>query len=209
MSVILLTCFITLSLTLIFLLPKNCLSAPLWDDVVSHSFIYNSYFAHPENLCFCAIMSKFSSQEVKEQAKEKILEFRKVKRKSKAKKFRKFVKPTGLELNLEADNIMGLVKWPVIAKKKKTSSPLLDGVTDAELPELLKEGDNDVKKKVAKILCHQQFNEQFVQMVAKSVSKVVSHDGQKSKIICTKQSQEDIPILCTKKDFKLRRKLFD
>ena len=73
----------------------------------------------------------------------------------------------------------------------------------------LKEGENDVKKKVAKILCHQQFNEQFVQMVAKSVSKVVSHDGQKSKIICTKQSQEDIPILVTKKDFKLRRKLFD
>ena len=153
-------------------------------------------------------MSKFSSQEEKDEAHEKILEFRKVKRKSKSKKIRKFVPPTGIELNLGADNVMGLVKWPKIAKSKKTVSVLLDQVTDTELPELKKEGDNDVKKKVAKILCHQQFNEQFVQIVAKSVSKIVSHDGQKSKIICIKQ-QEDIPILCTKKDFKLRRTLFE
>ena len=77
--IVILTCFYHSITNPNFLSTKNCLSAPLWDDVVSHSFTYNSYFAHPENLCFCAIMSKFSSQEVKEQAKEKILEFRKVK----------------------------------------------------------------------------------------------------------------------------------
>ena len=42
-------------------------------------------------------------------------------------------------------------------------------------------------------------------MVSKSVSKVVNHADQKAKIIVTKESQEEVPILCTKKEFRLSR----
>ena len=42
-------------------------------------------------------------------------------------------------------------------------------------------------------------------MVSKAVSKVVNHADQKVNIIVTKESQEEVPILCTKKEFRLSR----
>ena len=186
---------------------KECLSTELWDNVVSEVFVHNSYYCHPENLLFCVLMSDFSPPEQKQLSCDKLLAIRKLERKRKSKKVRRHKNPTRIELNLDARNPLDLVKWDKLSRTKKTSSPLLNHILDNEIPELVK-GNPIVKKKVAKLLCHSQLNEQMVQMVAKSVKKVKSHSSQRAKIISTKKSQENIPLLCTKKEFKIKRQLF-
>ena len=156
-------------------------------------------------------MSPFSSLIVKEEASEKILEFRKIRKKSKSKKVRRLLKPTRKEINFEinyrARNPMHLLKWDEIPRSKKTDPPALRDCSDNEVKSLVK-GNPKALKKIAKLYCHSQLNEQMVQMVAKSVKKTNSHKRQKTSIICTKKSQEDVPLLSTKKDFKFKRKLF-
>ena len=145
-----------------------------------------SYYAHPENVCFSVILSGFSTQNDRERALEKYLEFREIKRKSKAKKIRTFVPPTRKELNFDAHNPFDMVYWHKIKKSKKTPSPLFRDLSVDEVKSLVTENCAEAKKKIAKLLCHSQYCEGCVNMVSKTVSKVVSHEDQKAKIIVTK-----------------------
>ena len=164
-----------------------------------------SYYVHPEILLPSALLSDFSTVEEKEIAAEKILQFRKVKRKSKRKSIRTFKKPIKKELNKEAQNLLGQLNWNVVKKYKLTPPPYLDELSDNEVKSLATKNCKEAKKKIAKLLCHNQYCENSVQMVAKAVSKVVKHQDQKSRIVVTKESCEEIPILCTKNEFRLSR----
>ena len=88
---------------------KECLTEELW-ELISDCFSHKSYFAHPENLLYCILMSSSSSDIDKETALNLILEFRDVQKKSRAKTVRKFIPPTGLEMNFEAENLIILKK---------------------------------------------------------------------------------------------------
>ena len=52
------------------------------------------YFAHPENLLLCGLLSPFSSDYVKQKSLDKILEGRKKQKKCKAKYPRKYFPPS-------------------------------------------------------------------------------------------------------------------
>ena len=165
----------------------------------------HSYYAHPEILLFCTLFSKFSTLDEEEESLEKMLQFKKVQLKSKAKKIRTFKKPDEKEFNLKARNPLDMIHWEVIKKSKLTPSPALRDISPNELKEWVKNKCPEVRKKIINVLSHSQYCEQSVNMVSKAVSKVVNHADQKAKIIVTKESQEEVPILCTKKDFRLSR----
>ena len=152
-----------------------------------------------------ALLSQFSSDYERETAAEKILEIRKIKRKSKSKKIRIFVPPTLNELDFGAQNLIKLIKWPKLKKFKLTEGPLIKHLLDNEIRSLGKGNCPEIRKKIAQLLCHSQYCEQFVNMVSRTVSKFVSHEDQKTSIIVTKESQEEIPVLCTKEEFRLSR----
>ena len=78
---------------------QDCLSPDHWEEIVKPVFINNSYFAHPENLLFGLLICPRSSQEDKQNAADLILEFRKVQRRSKAKKVRKLLFPRETKTN--------------------------------------------------------------------------------------------------------------
>lgn len=131
---------------------KECLSEEDW-NLIAEYFLVNSYMAHPENLLFSALMCPLSSQEVRERALALILEFRTVKKRSKSKKIRKFVKLNSSEVNFEANNLLDLIKWDKIAKSKKTAPPILQRLSDDELKGLVSSQNSD---KIPKLLCHSQ-----------------------------------------------------
>ena len=111
----------------------------------------NSYWAHPENLLYCAILSTWSSAEVKKKSLDKILEFRAAERKSKRKTVRKFIPPEIQELNYEADNLFDFINWETIAKTKKTPPPNLRHLSDQELQLLVSKNTvlrNIVREKI-------------------------------------------------------------
>ena len=63
---------------------------------------------------YCGLLSDLSSDAVKQEALEKLLEFREIEAKSKKKTLRKFIPLIKKEMNEDADNIMALPKWDVV-----------------------------------------------------------------------------------------------
>ena len=102
--------------------------------VICMSHFLPRYFAHPENLLLCGLLSPFSSDAVREKSLEKILEARKKQKGSKAKNVRKFIPPSLDKFNFDADNIFDLLKWERFKRNHNvTPPPLLSKHTDDEL----------------------------------------------------------------------------
>jgi len=173
------------------ILAKECLSAEHFEFIFKY-FQINSYFAHPENLLLCALLSPMSSELDKERALELIIEFRS---KTSQETVRKFVKPSPHEINCESDNIIDLINWDIIAEEKKTPPPILRSFTNDQL----KNGDIDLPK----LLCHSQNCERAVKQTSKSVLKWGDEDNKaKQDIIVTENSRNKYPIGCKKEAFR-------
>ena len=88
----------------------RCLSEEHWEYVspyfVSEKGHSNSFFAHHENTMLCGLLSKFSSDYVKEQSLKKILEARALQRTTNSTKVRKFIPPYVKQVNFDANNII-------------------------------------------------------------------------------------------------------
>ena len=126
---------------------------------MSHFTLFR-YFAHPENLLLCGLLSPFSSDYVKKKSLEKILEARKKQKKSKTKYPRKYFAPSLDKFDFEANNIFDLLKW-IKFKKPITPPPLLQNKTDNELKEMLHTRCTDFDG----YLCHSQHNERLVSVL--------------------------------------------
>ena len=160
-------------------------------EIAKKNFEHNSYVAHPENLLYCCYLCPWSSDEDRQEALVKILEFRKTKMRSKAKKPRQFVTPLPHELNLAAATPMKMINWEIIARKLKTDLPIFQKLSYAEIP-LLLEPNNTVKDKIPSgLLCHSQPNEFYVQLATKVLSKYVKN--RKARIVSTVKSRRKFP----------------
>ena len=145
-------------------LSQQYLQAEHWEFVsqyfVSEKGHSNSFFAHPENLLLSGLLSKFSSERVKEQSLKKILEARAFQRMSRAKKVRKFIPPYIKKINFDTNNIFDLLKWDKFEKNEITPPPLLQDLTDNELKS--ENLEKIIKEKIPGLfclLCHSQHNE--------------------------------------------------
>ena len=147
-----------------------------------------------------------SSEEDKQTANDLILEFRKVKRRSKAKikKVRKYFKPKSKELNYGAKTLLKFLNWDVLKKQKKTSPPLYQNLSDIEVKSLLLSKNHGL---VAKLLCHSQHNERCVQYTTKTIAKVVHASSQKADLILCQNSRDEYPTELSKTDFRNARKM--
>jgi len=173
------------------ILAKECLSAQLFELIFKY-FQINSYFAHPENLLLCALLSPMSSNLDKERALELIIEFR---NKQPQGTVRKFVKPLPHEINCNSDNIIDLINWDILSEDKKTAPPILRRFTNEEL----KNG----KIELPHLLCHSQNCERAVKQTSKSVLKWGDEDYKaKQDIIVTENSRKKYPIGCKKEAFR-------
>ena len=121
--------------------------------------IFQRYFAHPENLLMCGLLSPFSTDYVRQKCLEKILEARKKQKRYKTKNVRKFFPPSLDKFNFDANNIFDLLKWNNF-KKPVTPPPLLKNKTDNELKEMLLRKCTDFDE----MLCHSQHNERCVKV---------------------------------------------
>ena len=144
-----------------------------------------------------------SSEEDKQTANDLILEFRKVKRKSKAKKVRKYFKPNGKEIDFGATTLLKFLKWDVLKKQKKTPPPLYQNLTDIEVKSLLFSKNHGL---IPKLLCHSQHNERCVQYTTKTIAKVVHAANQKADLILCQNSRDEYPTELSKTDFRNARK---
>ena len=98
-----------------------------------------SYFAHPENILLCGFLSPWSSDYVREQSLNKILEARKKQKQSKAKNVRRFIPPYLDRFNFDAENLFDFLRWDKFKRNQNvTPPPLLSKYTDDELKEMLK-----------------------------------------------------------------------
>ena len=160
-----------------------------------------SYFAHPENLLMCGLLSPFSSDHVRQQSLEKILEARKKQKASKAKNVRKYIPPALSKYNFDADNIIDLLHWSkFIRNHNVTPPPLLSKHTDAELRQILE--TKKCPEEIEGILCHSQHNERCVKQTTASILKNAGYENAKGHHIVTDQSRQQFVINAPKKDVK-------
>ena len=169
---------------------KACLS-PAHFKICLKYFLINSYFAHPENLLLCALLSPLSSANEKDRALELILQIRSMER---SNEVRKFFPIAENEVNCDSDNIIDLINWNEIDKYKMTPPPLLEKYSDEDL----KSG----KIQLEKLLCHSQHNERAVKQTSKSVLKSHDYLKQKSDIVCTEESRSNYKHNAKKEDFR-------
>ena len=185
---------------------RNCLSNELF-DFVSYYFWFNSYFAHPESIMLCGLLSKFSSPQVKEKSKQLILKSRATKRRSRARKVRRFKRPTEKQFNKNANNdILELIHWPEYRNCEITPPPYLDDLIDAEIK---KDVEKNLKEKIPSIycvLCHSQHNERNICYTTASVCKNAGEEKQKSAIIINETSCNEFPHGMSKTDSKTKLK---
>ena len=154
-------------------------------------FQNNCYFAHPENLLLCALLSSMSSDLDKQRAIALIAEFRNNQQRDTV---RKFVKPLPHEINYNSDNIIDLINWDTISEDKKTPPPILRKFTIEEL-------ENGID--LPKLLCHSQHCERAVKQTSKSVLKWGDENYKaKQDIIVTENSRKKYPIGSKKEAFR-------
>ena len=179
-----------------------CLSEEHFQMISNEFSPINSYWAHPECLLYCGLVSPLSSNHVKQRSLELILEFRNMQRKSKRKTVRKFIPPEPHELNFHANDLIELVNWDTLAKSKKTPPPILKDFSDEDLHRFLSKNtvlQKIAKESVPKFKCHSQDCERNIQLTSKTVLKTKGHDTQKARIIVTQDSREKFPSKSTVK----------
>ena len=159
-----------------------------------------SYFAHPENILLCGFLSPLSSDYVREQSLNKILEARKKQKQSKAKNVRRFIPPFLDKYNFDAENLFDFLRWDKFKRNQNvTPPPLLSKYTDDELKEMLK-AKTKCPEDIEGILCHSQHNERCVKQTTMSILKNAGYEQAKANIIVTDQSRQNFVINAPKKD---------
>lgn len=180
---------------------KECLSPEYFTFVMKY-FCINSYFAHPENLLICGLLSPMSTQEIKEKCLRIILQIRSVVR---IDEIRQFFALLPHEVNTDANDIVDFINWDALraaprSKTKMTPSPLLMKYSDDDLKN---EVFGTVKIiKLDDLLCHSQHVERAVKQTSQSVLKSNDYVKQRSDIICTQDSREKYPQNSTKEVFR-------
>ena len=125
-----------------------------------------------------------------------IKEARKMEKKSKAKSIRKFILPTQEQINLEADNVLDLLKWDKYPKKYQTSPPLLRDFCDDDLEDVDQLRQDPV---ISNILCHSQQCERAIKQTTLSSKTNIGKENVKANILVSNQSRKELPIDFTKK----------
>ena len=179
-----------------------------WEFLEDH-FVRNSYFFQPENLLYCGLLSKFSTDEIRDKCEAKILKGRIARKKKKSKKVRKLKKPKKDEINFGADNLFDVLNWDKQSLKLKIRDPpLMDLLSPNEIKLIVQslKSKNEIPPeilcKIYKLLCHSQHCERCVKQTSKSLLTNANHDDQKSHIICTESSRERNPCTFSKESFK-------
>jgi hypothetical protein len=160
---------------------------------VDESIQRNAFFAHHENILLAMIHD--SREDVRELACRRILHARK----SKVVTLRRFTVPS---LNFNAKEYYYLIDW---TKTKVTEPPLTKKLTEAELMDLVKNGENAESwaADIFQLPCHTQGTERCVKLVTEVSTRVADGLRRDGYIRSVLASRAAMPRFCTKKDYRL------
>ena len=122
---------------------KQCSTADHW-EIIFGVFVWNSWWAHPENVMLCGMLSQFSTPKIKVRSRGKFLKARKTTRKSRAKKVRRFKHPKANQLNEEPVDVLDLIDWTKFRNCEITDSPLLQDLIDEDCNEDLEKNIKNI-----------------------------------------------------------------
>ena len=182
---------------------KQCSTADHW-EIIFGVFVWNSWWAHPENVMLCGMLSQFSTPKIKVRSRGKFLKARKTTRKSRAKKVRRFKHPKINQLNEESVDVLDLIDWTKFRNCEITDSPLLQDLIDEDCNEDLEKNIKEKIPGVFCILCHNQHCERCVCYTTKAVKKNIGLVNQKAAVIITEKNCHDYPTKMSKTDFKTK-----
>lgn len=150
----------------------------------------NGYFAHPENLLLAVITDE--NPNMRELGIRRFLKSRQ----SKATRIRKFEIP---KLNFQASNYIDLINWQKVAL---TPPPILSAYSNAEVEQLIKDGDQSALK-FDRFPCHTQAVERCVKLVTEASSAVCGQQSRDGFIRSRIESRMKMPCFNSKKDYKI------
>lgn len=160
---------------------------------VDESIQRNAYFAHHENILLGMLHD--SREDIRKLACQRILHARK----SINITVRRFTIPT---LNFKAKEYYTLIDW---TKTKVTEPPLTKNFTEAELIDLVQNGENSKlwEAKIFQLPCHTQNTERCVKLVTEVSTRVADEIRRDGYIRTVLASRAAMPKFQTKKDFRI------
>lgn len=161
---------------------------------VRDRLIYNSYFAHIENVLLSMIAD--DDQTIREAAFNKIV-YRREERLSTelVGNVRKFYKPTIKVINDACTNYTNMIDWD---NQVFYEPPFTQQFSSDELEQFKNSGK---KMEIPDIPCHSQATEFCVQYVSHAVNKVVGHQAQEALVRTQFLARKLMPDNNSKKDF--------
>ena len=159
-------------------------------DKIFDTFVRNGYSAHPESLFLAGLAS-----EDKAIAKRAFDLYEKaVERHQNRTDIRRFVKPSGNQYNLAAENFFDMLDWDNLSEDYITPSPLIMGLyPDIEnLRRVINSNEQLILP--PNLLAHSRNNERAVKQTSLSVAKYRTKEQQMANIVSSSQARRDYPL---------------
>ena len=180
---------------------KNCLDAydtEYFEHLKQYFIIHNGFWFHPENVLTCAAVNPTTPPPLRRKATTILLKIKpNYDNRQAGDEVRRFENPNPDQINYNAPNFFGVLKWRELPESYVTFPPFLSLVSTYELKENLLL--NNLHAKLPRLLCHSQPNEGLVKWVTESVTKNIGFFNQKANIVCKGNSREKLNCRTIKK----------